>query len=1003
MWLVCCSVLVSAGGAAACGIAQGLATLPVAAAMVWGTQSLKMVGPAEGKAAAKAGKVQRREKARQRDQSRVAFGRQEVHSARLRRAARARRRAEGGCVKACGMAVACTWPLLVAAAAVAGVVGAAAAARTAMTLVGKSVAAAQAVAWGVRAMSWLSYRGMVLAGWLACRALAAAGWLVCRGLAAVGGERLAQAAAGSAMEALIEGSEAGARRRLLFGLLLCYAVGGECAGAVGAGGAAAASGVVRVAFWNARVLGAAAANAKREWLAEQIEGSRPAVVVVCEVSGDWHAMKKLRSWVASKLQYDMRILTGEDGGATNGIVVLVDRAQGSFGNFKRLAKRVIGFEVVHKADARRRAYVGMHGLFSAAFGQQLKEAETWLRERGGGLVLGDFNHVPCRRWRVSGVALTAQDKLMRRFCGAVCESECCSGMMHVEGRSAEGRVVGGDGGEVGGGAAGEPGWTRFSTPGGNLGAPTARLDLAIACDSEEGAWRLTEQVPADSEGGAFSDHLLIVVERRVAVVAERERRAATVARGQGLQARLTRAALAARGGELAHTLREAARAVAHGASSQVDAVTQALVEAGREAERGALRRVQRRAGLDGQCSARQVLMDWQARLRWALREREAGSDAYSMSKAGGGFFCRKAGMQRFAEIVCGATSSAAIWADVIRYARRQVRRAGARAHCAQRELTRAVLRAARERPDDDVRRRFLRTWGALRVARSSPAVESVHVGDTLDGELVHSSDPRFPSVMADIGRSFVTGMRRGVVTEAARAWLQVFVGHYPELAGSDNGTWLATRELTFPLFVLTLYSVEGGKSVGPSGFSVDLLRVFERGGEEQRAFYDAIMGDLREARIPASWRTVVYALLAKPPPSNPNIIGERREIALMEQLMKVVLRAVREVTYSRLEGRVLAPQLGWLQGCATAHVGIQLQVLMQQAARLGHTLYICYIDLATFFPSIERGMLLEHELLAGVPRDVLNLAAAIFGAAEAEAGLGGGVSLRQRGGARRRL
>ena len=313
-------------------------------------------------------------------------------------------------------------------------------------------------------MSWLSYRGMALAGWLACRALAAAGWLVCRGLAAVGGERLAQAAAGSAMEALIEGSEAGARRRLLFGLLLCYAVGGECAGAVGAGGAAAASGVVRVAFWNARVLGAAAANAKREWLAEQIEGSRPAVVVVCEVSGDWHAMKKLRSWVASKLQYDMRILTGEDGGATNGIVVLVDRAQGSFGNFKRLAKRVIGFEVVHKADARRRAYVGMHGLFSAAFGQQLKEAETWLRERGGGLVLGDFNHVPCRRWRVSGVALTAQDKLMRRFCGAVCESECCSGMMHVEGRIAEGRVVGGDGGEVGGGAAGEPGWTRFSTP-----------------------------------------------------------------------------------------------------------------------------------------------------------------------------------------------------------------------------------------------------------------------------------------------------------------------------------------------------------------------------------------------------------------------------------------------------------------------------------------------------------------------------------------------------------
>ena len=983
------SVLVAASGAAACGITQGLLTLPAAVVAVWGAQHIRVEGQAEAKMAVEAKKRRRQEEAYKRAESRVAFGRREAHSARWRRRARAGRQAASGGLRACGWAVSCTWPLLAAAAVAAGVVGVTAVARMAVVIAGALAVLGQAVGWGLRAAWWLARLGPGLAKGLVCRALAGAG-----GIVTAGGEKLAQAAAVSALEAMIEGSEAGARRRLLFGLLLCYAVGGECTGVAGVGGAAAASGAVRVAFWNARVLGAAATNAKREWLAEQIEGSRPAVVVVCEVSGDWSAMKKLRSWVASKLKYDMRILAGEDGGATNGIVVLVDRAQGAFGKFKRLAKRVIGFEVMHKADARRRAYVGLHGLFSAAFGEQLREAETWLRERGGGLVLGDFNHVPCRKWRVSNVVLTAQDKLMRRFCGAVCESGCCSGMMLADGRNAEGRVVGGGGGGVSGGAADEVGWTRFTTPGGNLGAPTSRLDLAIACDAEEGAWRLIEQVPAEGEAGAFSDHLLVMVERRVTLVAERERRAAAVALGQGLQARLTRAALAARAGELAHTLREAARAVAYGAGSQIDAVTQVLVEAGREAERCALRRVQRRVGMEGQCSARQVLVDWQARLRWALRAREAGEDAYAMAQAGIGFFYGKAGMQRFVGISCGTASSAGVWADIIQYARRQVRRAGARAYCAQRELTRAVLRAARERPDDDERRRFLRTWGALRAARSSPAVESVHVGDSPDGELVHSSDPRFPGVMADIGRGFVAGMRRGVVTEAARAWLQIFVGRYPEMAGSDNGTWLATRELTFPLFVLTLYSVAGGKSVGPSGFSVDLLRVFERGGEEQRAFYDAIMGDLREARIPASWRTVVYALLAKPPPSNPNIIGERREIALMEQLMKVVLRAVREVTYSRLEGRVLAPQLGWLQGCATAHVGIQLQVLMQQAARLGHTLYICYIDLATFFPSIERGVLLEHEWLAGVPKDVLDLAAAIFGAAEAEAGLGGGVPCR---------
>ena len=146
----------------------------------------------------------------------------------------------------------------------------------------------------------------------------------------------------------------------------------------------------------------------------------------------------------------------------------------------------------------------------------------------------------------------------------------------------------------------------------------------------------------------------------------------------------------------------------------------------------------------------------------------------------------------------------------------------------------------------------------------------------------------------------------------------------------------------------------------------------------------------------------IYALLIKPSPNNPNMMGERREIALMEQLMKVVLRAVRATTYSRLEGRVLAPQLGWLQGCSTAHVGVQLLVLVQQAARLGHTLNVCYVDLATFFPSIDRGVLLEHMSCSPACRATCLTCGHLW-----RGGGGGGrgrrraVSLRQRGGALR--
>ena len=40
-----------------------------------------------------------------------------------------------------------------------------------------------------------------------------------------------------------------------------------------------------MALWNARHLCAAGVSAKRAWLAEQVEVSRPTVVVLCEVDG----------------------------------------------------------------------------------------------------------------------------------------------------------------------------------------------------------------------------------------------------------------------------------------------------------------------------------------------------------------------------------------------------------------------------------------------------------------------------------------------------------------------------------------------------------------------------------------------------------------------------------------------------------------------------------------------------------------------------------------------
>ena len=189
---------------------------------------------------------------------------------------------------------------------------------------------------------------------------------------------------------------------------------------------------------------------------------RPAVVVLCEVDGAFAAMKQLRRWASSTLKYDVRFLVGCGGGWTNGIVVLIDRAQGSFGKFKRLAPRVLGFEVTHKADATTRAYAALHGFSTSGFAEQVREAKAWVMERGGGLVMGDFNHVPCKRWRTSGKAPASELRLMRGLCGAVC---ACCGAEHGAG----GRVVGGDGS----GKEGE---------GGGVGdSPACALSCALSC------------------------------------------------------------------------------------------------------------------------------------------------------------------------------------------------------------------------------------------------------------------------------------------------------------------------------------------------------------------------------------------------------------------------------------------------------------------------------------------------------------------------------------------
>ena len=207
----------------------------------------------------------------------------------------------------------------------------------------------------------------------------------------------------------------------------------------------------------------------------------------------------------------------------------------------------------------------------------------------------------------------------------------------------------------------------------------------------------------------------------------------------------------------------------------------------------------------------------------------------------------------------------------------------------------------------------------------------------------------------------------------------MFMEAFPLLEGLAGGPFDIEKELTLDLFIEVLYSMPSGKAVGAGGFHAELLR--EAGEPTQRAFYDAMMSDVRGKRVPEEWRTVFYALLAKKPPSREDVVSQRREIALMAHDMKMLLQMVRRVSYQRIVGRVMSAQAGWLAGYGCGDPGAVAAHVIQQARRLKQPLWLLYIDLATFFPRIDRDVLTVAEALHGLPKDVQHLAALIYGSA----------------------
>ena len=746
---------------------------------------------------------------------------------------------------------------------------------------------------------------------------------------------------------------------------------------------------IKVAWWNARALaanGGGEARAKLAWLLPVLEEQRPAAAFIFEVVGGWAAFRLLRKRLR-KMHYSAVFLAGDGQGQRDGIVLIVDSKQGKVRKTWRVAERVLAARVSFVGEPEDSYLAGIHGITAETgalraptrFKAQLRAIQND-KASGGWLVVGDYNYVPCTAWRrPHSMALNAADVAMRAFAGWGCG--CCR--RADDDADAEAYVVGGTGGLS---EDGDQGWTRFDG-GRRWGEPTSRIDIAVALDKTH-RWRLgcpVTPVQAGDAGGdelvALSDHVLQIAIRPrangAAVLRERRKMAPRFAdRGEGRERKELICAALGAGGDVAEAMHEGVAAAMAEGRPAADCVVQAIRDATDDAEAVLLadKAARKRAAegpRGGSAGPLRRARMFKARLKELAELRNAG--VRPKDALGSAILHPATGMRKY------VLRHGDGWQLITQRCRAELRRAQRELDAAEREAMRAQVELAiawAKLPEGATAEKQRLAYAMARKARAGATLSHVRRGDQAEGELVSTLAAEAEEVLREVGQINVDKSDDGAVIDACTAWHEKFIGQWPELRGASGAPWKLRQEISFKLFRRVVKQMPC-KAAGYSG--VAMVQLKAASDEVLRLVYDAIMHDAEVGCVSERWHKVVYVLLEKKAPNDPEIAGQRREIALTESDVKVLLQAVRRTCYARLLGRTRPQNLGWVPGYGCSDVAQASAWLVQQARVLRQPLWLLYADLAQFFPRVHRGCLRVAELAHGLPVAVVKLAADIYG------------------------
>ena len=73
-------------------------------------------------------------------------------------------------------------------------------------------------------------------------------------------------------------------------------------------------------------------------------------------------------------------------------------------------------------------------------------------------------------------------------------------------------------------------------------------------------------------------------------------------------------------------------------------------------------------------------------------------------------------------------------------------------------------------------------------------------------------------------------------------------------------------------------------------------------------------------------------------------VRKMREIALMDQVLKLMLKCVKRLSFDRMVGRTGAENHGWVPGHGALNAALMLDVILGQARELRHDIFMLFLE-----------------------------------------------------------